>query len=121
MKKNKKKNKFIHKNYTNKIFYLMIFINIAVIGLCVYTYKLYSAELRLNKKLNSTKEEYISLENSIKDYKQIKEDINLVNGESSSIDDKTSELSEKIENKKDKIDSYTGKIYNLNNKIKSMS
>ncbi len=56
MKKNKKKNKFIHKNYTNKIFYLMIFINIVVIGLCVYTYKLYSAELRLNKKLNSTKE-----------------------------------------------------------------
>jgi len=120
MKKSKKKNKFIHKNY-NKLFYFMIFINIIVIGLCIYTYRLYNRENNLNKKLNSIKEEYISLDNSIKEYKQIKEDIDLVNGELSSTEEKYSKLNEEIETKKDKVNSYTNKIYDLNNKIKKMS
>lgn len=121
MKKYKKKNKFIHKNYTNIIFYLIIFINIVVICLCSYTYKLYSEELKLNKKLNDTKEEYISLKDSIKEYKEIKENIDLVNGESSSIEDKYTIVNEEIENKKNTINSYTNKIYDLNNKIKKLS
>lgn len=120
MKKNKKKNKFIHKNY-NKLFYFMIFINIVVICLCGYTYKLYDREYKLNKELKNTKKEYLSLENSTNEYKQIKEDIDLVNGESTSIEEKYSSLNEKIETKKNSIDSYTNKIYDLNNKIKRMS
>ena len=120
MKKYKKKNKFIHKNY-NIIFYIMIFINIVVIGLCSYTYKLYSNELKLNKKLNNTKEEYISIEDSIKEYKSVKEDIDLVNGKSSSINDKYSKINEEIESKNNTVDSYNNKIYDLNNKIKRMS
>lgn len=120
MKNHKKKNKFIHKNY-NIIFYITIFINIIVIGLCSYTYKLYSNELKLNIKLNSIKEEYISINNSIKDYTSIKEDIDLVNGESSSINDKYSKINEEIESKKNTVDSFNNKIYDLNNKIKKLS
>ncbi len=100
-----------------KMKYLLLVINILIfttfINALIFNYK----EYKLNKELLSNKDKYISLNNDIDKYTKLKEEIDIINNESVSLNDKVTSLKTDIESKNNSITNYNNKISDLHNKI----
>lgn len=100
-----------------KIKYILLIANILIFTIFINTFIFYNKEYKLNKSLKNSKEEYISLSNDIKKYSKIKEEIDIINGENTSLSDKVTSLNSEIDIKNSSILNYQNKISDLNNKI----
>lgn len=104
-----------------KIKYLFLVINILMFTTFINAFIYYYKEYKLNKELLNSKEEYISLNNDIDRYTKLKEEIDIINNESVSLNDKITSLKTDIESKNNSITNYNNKISELNNKISIMT
>ena len=100
-----------------KIKYTLLVINILIFTIFINALLLNYKEYKLNKELLSSKEKYLSLNNDIDKYIKLKEEIDIINNESVSLNDKISSLKIDIESKNNSITNYNNKISDLHNKI----
>ena len=100
-----------------KMKYLFLVINILIFTTFINAFIYYYKEYKLNKELLSNKDKYISLNNDIDKYTKLKEEIDIINNESVSLNDKITSLKTDIESKNNSITNYNNKISDLHNKI----
>ena len=94
---------------------ILVFIIFCISGVSYYK------DYMLNKDLNRYKKEYIVINDNIEKYNNLKNEIDLIYNDNSSLNEKIDTLKNDINSKNSSIDSYNNKISDLNNKISIMT
>ena len=101
--------------------YVFLVINILIITVFINGFIFHYKEYKLNKELLNRKKEYLSLNNDIDKYTKLKEEIDIINNENTSLNDKITSLKTDIENKNNSITNYQNKISDLYTKISKLT
>ena len=101
--------------------YVVLVINILLFTILINAFIFSYKEYKLNKELLSNKDKYISLNNDIDKYTKLKEEIDIINNENTSLNDKITSLKTDIENKNNSITNYQNKISDLCTKISKLT